>query len=51
MLDKREEIFLDKALKYKREYRKCAWWKFKKRRKLYKSWQSALDLMVMYGTK
>ena len=50
-MDKREEIFLNKALDYKRQYKECVWWKFRKRRELYKSWQSALDLMVKYGSK
>jgi len=50
-MDKREEIFLNKALEYKKQYRECAWWKFRKSRELYKNWQSALDLMVKYGSK
>ena len=47
--DKREEAFLNMALDYKKQYERCAWWKFKKRNKLYKSWQSALQLMMRYA--
>ena len=47
--DKREEAFLNMALDYKKQYKECAWWKFKKRNKLYKSWQSALQLMMRYA--
>tara|TARA_R110000772_G_C13117285_1_gene421422 strand:- start:92 stop:241 length:150 start_codon:yes stop_codon:yes gene_type:complete len=48
-MDKREETFLNMALDYKRQYNECAWWKFKKRNELYKSWQSALELMMRYA--
>ena len=50
-MDKREEIFLNMALDYKRQYNDCAWWKFKKRIELRKSWQSALELMIRYSCK
>jgi len=45
-MDKREETFLNIALDYKKQYKECAWWKFKKRNELYKSWQSALHLLI-----
>ena len=48
-MNKREETFLNMALYYKYQYKECAWWKFKKRHELYKSWQSALDLMMRYA--
>ena len=48
-MNKREETFLNMALDYKNQYKECAWWKFKKRHELYKSWQSALDLMMRYA--
>ena len=47
--DKREETFLNMALDYKKQYKECAWWKFKKRDKLYKSWQIAVELMMRYA--
>ena len=42
----REEMFLDMALDYKKQYKQCAWWKFKKRNDLYNCWQRTLLLMV-----
>lgn len=50
-MNKREEILLDKALEYKKQYKDCAWWKFRERRDLYKSWQSTLELIFMYDSK
>lgn len=47
-MDKRQETLLNLALKYKKQYNECPWWKFKKRNKLYKNWQLALELMVKY---
>ena len=47
--DKREETFLNMALDYKKQYKECAWWKFKKRDELYKSWQIAVELMMRYA--
>ena len=44
-----ERIFLDAALKYKREYETTKWWKFKKKRKAYNNWQNAIQCMVRYG--
>jgi hypothetical protein len=49
MTNKKEEMFLNMALDYKNQYEKCAWWKFRKRDKLYKNWTSALELMVRYS--
>ena len=43
----KEEVFLNMALDYKKQYKECAWWKFKKRNELYKSWQSALGLWIL----
>jgi len=45
----REARFLEMAIDYKEQYKSCAWWKFKKRNELYKSWQSALQLMMRYA--
>ena len=44
---KREEIFLDKAIKYKKDYQDCSWWKFRKKRKLYDKWQKSLSIMML----
>ena len=48
-LDKWEETFLNMALDYKKQYKECAWWKFKKRIELYKSYQSAFELFIRYA--
>ena len=48
MMSKREETFLNMALDYKKQYKECAWWKFKKRIELYKSYQSAFELFIRY---
>ena len=45
----KEAIFLEMAIDYKKQYKECAWWKFKKRNELYKSWQRALELMIRYA--
>lgn len=45
----REARFLEMAIDYKGKYKSCAWWKFKKRNELYKSWQNALQLMMRYA--
>jgi len=45
----REARLLEMALDYKKKYNECAWWKFKKRNELYKSWQSALELVLRYA--
>jgi hypothetical protein len=45
----KEETFLQLALDYKNQYNECAWWKFKKRHKLYKSWKGALQLVLRYS--
>ena len=37
--------FLNMALSYKKQYKECAWWKFKKRKKLYKVFQGATIMM------
>jgi hypothetical protein len=47
----RETRFLEMALDYKKQYNECAWWKFKKRNELRKSWESALELMIRYSGK
>lgn len=46
-----ESQFLNMALDYKKQYESTSWWKFRKRKELYKNWQSAKNLMVRYGLK
>ena len=50
-MDKREEIFLNMALDYRGEYNKCKWWQFKKKDKLWRNYQSALELALRYVNK
>ena len=48
-MTEQERGFMDLAFKYKEQYKSTAWWKFKKRYKLKRLWDSALDCMVRYG--
>lgn len=38
--------YLDRSLFYKELYKKCSWWKFKKKAYLKKSWFEARDKMT-----
>jgi hypothetical protein len=44
-----EDRFIDIALDYKRQYDKCAWWRFKRRHDLFSLWQGALALAIRYA--
>jgi hypothetical protein len=46
---KKEEILLELAIKYKKEYFACPWWKFRKKSKLYHQWQDTLDTVIRCG--
>jgi len=48
-MKKREQVFLEKAIEYKKMYKQCSWWKFRRRRELYRLWKSSLGLMVKYS--
>ena len=48
-METREETFLRMALEFKKQYEETAWWKFKKRAELKKSWYSARECMIRYG--
>ena len=49
IMETREETFLRMALEFKKQYEETAWWKFKKRIELKKSWYSARECMIRYG--
>lgn len=48
-MSKYEEILLEVALKYKKEYLSCPWWKFRKKNKLYNKWQDKIDTIIRSG--
>jgi len=45
-MDERQQAYLNMALEYKKKYKECSWWKFKKRRYLKSMWKSGLDLII-----
>jgi hypothetical protein len=48
-MNKYEEILLEVALKYKKEYLSCPWWRFRKKNKLYHKWQDKIDIIIRSG--
>jgi hypothetical protein len=48
-MSKKEEILLNLALNYKKEYLSCPWWKFIKKNRLYNQWQDTLDTIIRSG--
>ena len=47
-MDSTEKSILNHAIKYKELYYKTPWWKFRKRREYYETWQSGLTMFVKY---
>ena len=41
-----EEHYCEVALEYKKAYKECRWWQFKKKKYNYDMWQSGLDMMM-----
>ena len=43
----KEPSYLEIALTYKKRYKECSWWRFKKRNYLKCMWHIGMDLMII----
>ena len=46
-----EEKYFTLAIEYKKAYKECKWWQFKKKKYNYDMWQSGIDMAMKVSTQ